>query len=240
MDEVLARTTALFEDLPPEALAHVLAVGQVRMVPAGTLLLRQGAPSPSLHVLLWGRVRVESTVPGTATAVVLGELGPGEVVGEMGLLEQAPRSATVVALEPTTTLELGLEAVAILATEQPTITAALLRTLTARLRAANTLVAAARAEAERLAGVLLAVRTLEHFLNDQLARTVGYCELIAQDARLPPEVRARAREAQAGAEEAAATMQRLGRIRRVRERGRVGMPTILDLEQASAPDEPAG
>jgi diguanylate cyclase (GGDEF)-like protein len=45
-------------------------------------------------------------MPDAQTEVVLGELGPGEIVGELGILTDRPRSATVVALEPTYCLAL--------------------------------------------------------------------------------------------------------------------------------------
>jgi PAS domain S-box-containing protein len=64
-------------------------------------------------------------------------------------------------------------------------------------------------ERARLAGVLLAARTLEHELNNQLALTVGYAELLSRDPRLHPELRSHAEEALRGALAAAGTLGRL-------------------------------
>src|SRR5437764_14668138 len=96
-----------FQDLPAETLSGLAEVGQPRTFAPGDVLLRQGDPSESLHVIVRGRVSVEYLTPGQWAPLVVRELGVGEVVGEMGLLDQAPRSATVTAIDETDTLEFG-------------------------------------------------------------------------------------------------------------------------------------
>src|SRR5262245_28699678 len=96
MLSVLAQVDA-FKDLPPEGLAMLVALGQPRSFPAGSVLMRQGDPSESLYVVVSGRVKVEREVGGGQPPLQLAELGPGEVVGEMGVLDREPRSATVTA-----------------------------------------------------------------------------------------------------------------------------------------------
>jgi CRP/FNR family transcriptional regulator len=81
---------------------------------------------------------VERSQPGEAP-LVLAELGVGDVVGEMGLLDSAPRTATVTALEETETLEIHATVMALVLMEYPQIAAALLRTLSRRLRSADEL-----------------------------------------------------------------------------------------------------
>ncbi|OLC11860.1 MAG: hypothetical protein AUH44_01290 [Chloroflexi bacterium 13_1_40CM_68_15] len=71
---------------------------------AGKVLMRQGDPSETMHVLLTGRVRVERE-QSPEGKVLLAELGANEVVGEIGVLDHAPRSATVTAIEATETLD---------------------------------------------------------------------------------------------------------------------------------------
>ncbi len=91
-----------------------------------------------------------------------------------------------------------------------------------------------KAEAEaRLGGALLMARTAAHLLNNQLAMTVGYADLLASDERLPADARAAAREALHGAESAAATITRLGRILDLptEDRGAPGRP-IIALQQS--------
>jgi len=58
-----------------------------------------GGPSDSLYVILAGRVKVQMS-DAEGKEVILAVLGPGEFFGEMSLIDEQPRSATVVALEP--------------------------------------------------------------------------------------------------------------------------------------------
>ena len=96
---------ALFKELPEPGLQMLAERGRPKHFAAGVVIMRQGDASDALHVITHGRVRVERNQPGD-TPLVLAELGPGDVIGEMGLLDNAPRSATVTALEDTETLEL--------------------------------------------------------------------------------------------------------------------------------------
>ncbi len=66
----------------------------------GALLLREGARERRLLILREGSVRVERLMQGRS--IVLRELGPGEVLGEIGFVENAPASASVVAQEACT------------------------------------------------------------------------------------------------------------------------------------------
>ncbi len=68
----------------------------------------------------------------------------------------------------------------------------------------------------RLEGVQLAVRTLTHHINNGLALTVGYCELLAAAPDLPEPLRSKALLALQGAEQAAQTLQAMHRITRLR------------------------
>jgi len=242
---------AIFRGLPREALVRLLEVGHQRRFGAGSVLLRQGDPSDLLHVILRGRVRVEYAAPGHPTPLFLRELGPGEVVGEMGLLDNAPRSATVTAIDPVTTPELGFPAMAVTAVQHPHVAAALLRTLSQRLRNATALAARGRAggrtasdeereQAARLEGARLVARTLQHYLNNQLALTVGFCELVARDPRLPSDLQELVNQARSGAHAAAYMVQRFQRLTRISELASPGLPTLLDLEGAFEPDQPAG
>ena len=69
----------------------------------------------------------------------------------------------------------------------------------------------------RLAGAMLAARTAQHHLNNQLAVTIGYADLLVQDARLPSDLRAYASEILASAQDAAETVDRLRRVTRLEE-----------------------
>jgi EAL domain-containing protein (putative c-di-GMP-specific phosphodiesterase class I) len=67
--------------------------------PAQSVLFREGEPGDCAYVIERGRVAVSVVRDGHRT--VLAELGPGDLIGEMALIRDDPRSATVTALEPT-------------------------------------------------------------------------------------------------------------------------------------------
>jgi CRP-like cAMP-binding protein len=92
--------------LDPNALQFLTRFGTIRRFAAGDALMRQGEPSVSIHFVLSGGVEVVRQRREDERPVKLAELGVGEVVGEMGVLINSPRSATVLATAPTETLEL--------------------------------------------------------------------------------------------------------------------------------------
>ena len=71
---------------------------------AGQVIVREGDPADRFYVVSAGTVRVSQTLDGGEQ--VLRDLGPGDVFGEIGLLERSPRTATVTASEPGTLLVL--------------------------------------------------------------------------------------------------------------------------------------
>ncbi len=137
MTSSLARV-ALFTELPESGLQMLAERGRPKHFAAGDVLMRQGDASDALHVITRGRVRVERDQAGE-TPLVLADLGPGDVIGEMGLLDGGPRSATVTATEDTETLELHATVMAVVVMQYPQVAAALLRTLSRRLRSADEL-----------------------------------------------------------------------------------------------------
>ncbi|MFO1315727.1 MAG: Crp/Fnr family transcriptional regulator [Burkholderiales bacterium] len=89
-----------FSPLEPETLRAIAASGVVRQFPKQTILIHEGDVGDALYVILAGRVKVYAS-NAAGREVVLNFHGPGEYVGEMSL-DGAPRSASVVTVEPTT------------------------------------------------------------------------------------------------------------------------------------------
>ena len=71
-----------------------------RHYPAGAVIVRQGDTSMSFYVVLSGQVRVVRHSAGEEGVEIVDE-GPGGFFGEMGIIDDLPRAATVVALAPT-------------------------------------------------------------------------------------------------------------------------------------------
>ncbi len=95
-------------------------------------------------------------------------------------------------------------------------------------------------ERARLQGALLAVRTLEHELNNRLALTCGCAELLLHKPELPDALRPLAEDALLGARGAAEILERLRKVTHLQEHdwGIPGASTI-DLQKSSAADRPA-
>jgi CRP-like cAMP-binding protein len=137
---LLLAQTELFKSVPRQDLQWLARHTQTRAFRAGSVLMRQGEASETMHVIVSGRVRVERA-PLQANALLhLADLGPGEVVGEMGVITGEPRSATVAALEDTVTVEIGADAVGELINRFPELRGTLLRLLAKRLRSTDALI----------------------------------------------------------------------------------------------------
>ena len=96
--------------------------------------MRQGEVACSLHVIVSGRVRLERWHPALRVPMELDELGPGDVVGELGLLDGQPHSDTVTAIDDTETIELDTTAVAGTVLLFPEAAEVLLAAVSRRLR----------------------------------------------------------------------------------------------------------
>lgn len=88
----------LFRHLTYKEQTAVLSTATTRTFPAGREIVTEGQPGEELFVVIRGRVSVEKA------GVEIAELRAGGHFGEMGLIDNAPRSATVRAVEPTRTM----------------------------------------------------------------------------------------------------------------------------------------
>ncbi|MBI4402006.1 MAG: diguanylate cyclase [Nitrospirae bacterium] len=97
----------LFQPLDRDQLLSLMARATEQDFHAGRVVVWQGEPAKTLYVILSGQVRVVEGASETPLADrFLAELGYGEVLGEIGVLLDLPRSATVVAVERTRCLVL--------------------------------------------------------------------------------------------------------------------------------------
>jgi CRP-like cAMP-binding protein len=93
----LLRRLPIFRALTPKMLEHVANHATRRKVTRGTTLFRKGDPGNSLIVVVSGRVKISVPSP-DGREVVLNVIHPGEVLGEIALLDGRPRTADAVAL----------------------------------------------------------------------------------------------------------------------------------------------
>jgi len=116
-------------------------------VPAGEVVLREGDPGDGLYLVVSGRVRVSVAAGGTER--VLYDLGRGAVVGEMALLSDRPRAATVRAARDSDLLMLRVSSFTALLERSPALLAGMVRVLVDRVLTVDQLLAADRPQAPR-------------------------------------------------------------------------------------------
>lgn len=112
------RGTWLLQDLPEAALLQLATGARERSLRRGEVLLEEGAAGDALFFVLDGALEVTRRT--TSGVEVLGEVRRGEHVGELALLEHAPRAATATALEPTRVLGIGRDAFDACLAQHPT------------------------------------------------------------------------------------------------------------------------
>jgi CRP/FNR family cyclic AMP-dependent transcriptional regulator len=103
---LLLRNVPLFSVLPEHQLALLTRVVSRKSFPRSTVIINAGDITESLYVVISGRMKVMMS-DDEGREVILAILGPGEYFGEMGLVDDSPRSATVVALEACELLSLA-------------------------------------------------------------------------------------------------------------------------------------
>lgn len=131
----------LLRPLTAEQLQQLVSQSTERVYPAGELIIRQGENGDAVYLILRGRVRIVEPVPDSPVEVFLGELGEGEVFGELGILKERPRSATVMTLERTTCLRIPEKAFVAALQGSAELSMGLLRVLAGRLYDADRLLA---------------------------------------------------------------------------------------------------
>jgi CRP/FNR family transcriptional regulator, cyclic AMP receptor protein len=127
----LLRNVRLFSTCNKRELARIASLVDEVEAPEGKVIVRQGDPGRECFVIRDGKAR--AAIRGKGSAV----LGPGSFFGEMSLLDQGPRSATVTAETDMHLLVLGSREFSSLVEEVPTVAVRVMRGLAERLREAE-------------------------------------------------------------------------------------------------------
>lgn len=128
--ELLGRVP-LFSACSKRELARIASLADQIDVPEGRVLTRQGDPGRECFVIADGYAR--ATIRGSKSV----RLGPGSFFGEMSLLDQGPRSATVTADTDMHLLVLGSRDFSALVTQVPSVARRIMKGLAERLRDAE-------------------------------------------------------------------------------------------------------
>jgi CRP/FNR family transcriptional regulator, cyclic AMP receptor protein len=130
------KTVPLFASLAEEQLRMLTTMLTRKSTPRSTTIMAGGDPTDSLYIVLSGRLKVMMS-DSEGKEVILAILGPGEFFGEMGLIDDEPRSATVVTIEPCELLSIAKRDFKKCMAENFQMTEAVMRGLVKRLREAD-------------------------------------------------------------------------------------------------------
>lgn len=123
-------------DLDQQWLDYVARSAREVTPAPGDCICQEGETGDEFYIIAAGRVRVTKFLE-FGTERVLNELGPGQFFGEMALVEDAPRVASVYAIEPTTLLALNKQDFQNLITHSAAVGLAVMRAVTHRFRDAD-------------------------------------------------------------------------------------------------------
>jgi signal transduction histidine kinase len=160
-------SVALFQGLNPGEWQDLRRIAQERQFAAGQEIFREGDPGDGVHVVRDGLVEIAHVVD-LQQHRVFSRLGPGEIFGEMAVIENRPRSATAMAARDTRVYFIPRDEMLALLKRSPGLAFNLLQEISRRLRDFNQLHLREIIQAERLAVVGNFARSILHDLKSPL------------------------------------------------------------------------
>lgn len=215
---VTLENSKLFCQLSPPELKALRHVAREREFAAGREIFKEGDNGDGLYLVRDGSVEI-SGLADQSGRLVFSRVGPGDVFGEMAVIEDKPRSACAVARTKTAVYFIPRAEMLTLVDHSPALALALLREISRRLRGFNQQYLREVLQAERLAIVGRFARSIVHDLKNPL-NVIGLTAELAGMERATPEMRQ-----QAGA-----------RIRKQVDRISELISEILDFTQGSHSD----
>jgi CRP-like cAMP-binding protein len=126
------QTAPIFRDLSSAVCQEIVSRAAQRQYAGRQVIVQEGDEAGDVLVVAWGRVKV-SQVSHTGDEVILRVLGPGEVIGGLGMLPGETHSSTIRALEPCKVLSWKVEDFGRLYTGSPVLQRNVLQTLNDKL-----------------------------------------------------------------------------------------------------------
>lgn len=171
------RQTPLFNGLEDDALERLVAMStQIELAP-GEYLMHEDDMGDSMYVIMEGTLQVRKKAG--ETEVVLAERGAGEVIGEMSVLDQAPRVASVIALTPVRALQIDQETFMALIDWSPSAARVILKTFAQRIRSMQ----ATLQQREKMASLGTLAAGIAHELNNPAAAVRRGASQLLEDLR---------------------------------------------------------
>ncbi len=123
----------LFSEFSSDDLEYISCRGVVKSFSKNTVLINEGDRSDALYVILDGQVKVYASDE-NGKEVILNIQGPGEYFGELALIDEVPRSASVMTLKSSRLAFVSRESFEACLVENPALALKLVRSLTQRIR----------------------------------------------------------------------------------------------------------
>ncbi|GAB4581994.1 MAG: hypothetical protein Fur0022_47460 [Anaerolineales bacterium] len=153
----------IFAEMPDEDLERLCEIAEEIVLPTGEVLFQEGSPGDMAYVIKEGQLEILKQ--SGARELLLAVRTTGDVIGEMALLEDFPRTATVRAKSPTTLITIHKDHFNHLLDISPSASRALLNTVLNRWRATE----AVRQQSEKMAQLGTLTAGVAHELNNPAA-----------------------------------------------------------------------
>jgi signal transduction histidine kinase len=160
-------SSKLFSGLAPDEFARVQSFAREILLDPGQQIFKEGDSGDGIYLIKSGLVQISAVLNG-GERVVLTRLGPGELFGEMAVLDQNPRSATATAEQQTEAYFISRDSLLRLLEDIPRLSACFVHEISQRLRDFNTQYIREVLQAERLALVGRFASSIVHDLKNPL------------------------------------------------------------------------
>jgi CRP/FNR family cyclic AMP-dependent transcriptional regulator len=144
----LLRRVPIFAEIEPARLKLLAFMSERVGFDPGKLLMRQGDPADAAYLIIEGQVEIVLETP--AGQFTVATLGANEIVGDMGILGNVPRAATVRAKDRVIALRISKEPFMRMVREFPSMAVSIMQELAQRLESTNRQLSGAVAEVKRL------------------------------------------------------------------------------------------
>jgi CRP-like cAMP-binding protein/ATP/ADP translocase len=153
---ILLKTLGIFSETPEQVLVEVASILEEVEIKAGQPIFEKGDMGSCMYIIIDGQVRVHDG------AQTLRNLGPGDIFGELSVLDPEPRSASVTALENTRLFRLYRDGLYELMTDHIEVVRGIIRVLCRWLRAGN----------QKIVEYVHSKEILKKHLSEKITRTI--------------------------------------------------------------------
>lgn len=110
-----------FAELPATDLMAIMKFTETRQYGWGEMIFAQEDIADGLYLVLSGRVQIQVVLVRSGKRKIIADCGPGDYVGEFGLIDGQPRSASVISAEPSQVLFLPAKAFVVIMQTRPSV-----------------------------------------------------------------------------------------------------------------------